>query len=360
MSINKVSIKINSKMEDVVSSIIESFNINSVLIEDKIPLSDEELKEMYVDIPLNVLDDGKATISFFVDIVSDIDYKKRILNTKNSNKYIDNSYFGDNDNIYTKPLFDKLLLDIKNKLNEVNEYLDLGELEYDIVELEDIDYMKKWRDSFTEFFVDDILIRPCFKEQKAKADIVINIEPGMAFGTGMHETTRLCIRELKNVINKLSVTKNTNNIKLLDIGCGSGILGIVANKLGVSDILSIDVDKNIDETIKNNLIANDISINEFKVLYGNIIDDEDIRKKVGYNNYDIIVANILAPIIEALVDVGQIDKFLNSDGYFIASGIISDKKEEVIDCFNKNNNLDIINVLCDGDWICIVSKKVKK
>lgn len=360
MSIKKVSITINSNMEDLVSSIIEGFNINSVLIEDKIPLTAEELSEMYVDIPLAVLDDGKAVISFFVDIVSEDEYKNKISNVENDNKYIDNSYFGSNESIFTKSLFDELVLNIKNKLNEVNEYLDLGDLEYNITELEDVDYMKKWRDNFTEFFVDDILIKPVWDEQKGSANIVISIDPGMAFGTGMHETTRLCMRELKNKINELSNIKNIENIKMLDIGCGSCILGILAYKLGVRDILSIDVDKNIDETIKNNLKANNISTDEFKILYGNIIDDENIRKQVGYNNYDIIVANILAPVIEALVDVGRVDEFLNENGYFIASGIIVDKKEEVIDCFNKNKNLEIINVLCDGDWICIVSKKVKK
>ena len=360
MSIKKVSITTNSNMEDVLSSVLFDNGILATIIEDKKPLSTDELDEMYVDIPLELSDDGKATIIFYANVLSDDEYKTKLEENKKNNKYVDSSYFDTNDNIFTEESFHITFNNIKNKLNEMNEYLDLGDLNIKVEDIESEDYMKKWRDNFTEFYIDDILIRPYWSENKYNNGLVINIDPGMAFGTGKHETTKLCIQQLRKTIEEFdSNNKNISDIKMLDIGCGSGILGILCYKLGIRDILSIDVDKNIDDTIKNNLSVNNIDQNDFKVLYGNIIDDEDIRKKVGYNKYDIVVANILAPVIEALVDIGRVDKFMSDNSYFISSGILKEKKDEVLSYYNKNENLKILNIYEDGDWVCIVAKKLK-
>lgn len=317
MKWNKFRLKTTTEAEDIVSSMLMDLGIQGVEIEDKIPLSQSDKEQMFVDIlPQIEADDGVAYLSFYMEPEEDQE---------------------------------KILKDVKCGLKEMSAYVNVGECTIEESETEDVDWVNNWKQYFHQFYVDDILIIPSWEEVKAKDKdkMVIHIDPGTAFGTGMHETTQLCIRQIRKY-----VTKNT---RILDVGCGSGILGMLALKFGAAYSVGTDLDPCAIEATHENMEANGISKDWYEVMIGNIIDDKSVQDHVGYECYDIVVANILADVLVGLTPV--IVNQLKKGGIYITSGIIDDKEQDVVDAV-KAAGLQVLDVAYQGEWVCVTAKKM--
>ena len=289
MKWNKFTLKTRSEVEDIVISTLADVGIEGVEIQDKQPLTESDKQQMFVDIMPDIPDDdGIAYLNFYLDVDEDKE---------------------------------KVLADVRAALAEMQEFLDLGECTITESETEDKDWINNWKQYFKQFYVDDILIIPSWEEVKPedRDKMIIHIDPGTAFGTGMHETTQLCIRQLKKY-----VTKDT---ELLDVGTGSGILSIIALKLGARHAVGTDLDPCAVPAVEENKEVNGIPVEAFDMMIGNIIDDKEVQDKVGYEKYDIVTANILADVLVPLTPV--IVHQMKPGAVYITSGIL-DVKEEVV------------------------------
>ena len=237
---------------------------------------------------------------------------------------------------------------VRAVLEEVRGYMDIGEGTITESQTEDKDWINNWKEHFHQFYVDDILIVPSWEEVKEedKDKMILHIDPGTAFGTGMHETTQLVIRQLKKF-----VTKDT---QMLDVGTGSGILGIVALKLGAAHVVGTDLDPCAIPAVADNKEANDIKDETFDMLIGNIIDDKEVQDTVGYEKYDIVTANILADVLVPLTPV--IVNQMKKGAYYITSGIL-DVKEEVVVKAVKDAGLQLVEVTHQGEWVSVTARK---
>ena len=254
-------------------------------------------------------------------------------------------------NFYLEPEDDKeqILADVKKALDELQEFLDLGECTITESETEDKDWINNWKTYFKQFYVDDILIIPSWEEVKEedKDKMIIHIDPGTAFGTGMHETTQLCIRQLKKYV--------TPETELLDVGTGSGILSIIALKLGAKHAVGTDLDPCAVPAVEENKEANGIPAESFDMMIGNIIDDKTVQDTVGYEKYDIVTANILADVLVPLTPV--IVHQMKPGGLYITSGIL-DVKEEVVKEAVTAAGLEIMEVTHQGEWVSVTARKL--
>ncbi len=317
MKWTKFTLNTTTVAVDLISSMLDEIGIEGIEIEDNIPLSEEDTKGMFIDIlPELPPDDGTAKVSFYLEDPLEVP---------------------------------GILRQVEEGLEELRQFVDIGEAAIAVSETEDKDWINNWKQYFKPFTVDDILIKPTWeavpKEHKDK--LLIQIDPGTAFGTGMHETTQLCIRQLRKYVNSSS--------RVLDVGTGSGILGITALKLGAKSVLGTDLDENAICAVAENLEANGIPEGQFQVLQGNMIDDERICGQVGEECYDIALANILAPVIVLLQ--GVICRHLKRGGLFIASGIINTKEEEVRKAIGENQELEILEVTYQGDWVSVTARR---
>ncbi len=358
----KITINTNVEAADIVASVLFDNGIVGAEIEDNQNLSEEDLKKMYVDIPKINFDDGKSKVSFYVSIG-----KKTENSFDNSDKNIvDNSYMKSNDNIFTEAEFKDILKNIHNGLEEYRQFMDMGSLEIEEQELNDEDFLNKWKENFKSLVIDDINILPNWEKSK-DGKLNIFIEPGNAFGTGQHATTKLCVKAIEKLVNEKG-----NDLSFLDIGTGSGILSIIAYKLGVNRIIAIDIDENCELNLKENLKLNSIdsvdriddesyriNFDKYKFIYGfgNIICDSKLRKIVGSEKYDIIVANILAPVLISLIEQGNIGSFLANGGSLILSGIIKEKLNDVLASLNKSACFKDISYDFKDEWAVITCKK---
>lgn len=318
MKWNKYTLTTTTEAEDMISSMMMDVGIEGIEIEDKVPLSDQEKSLMFVDIlPDGPGDDGTARISFYLEPGQDNG---------------------------------AILAAVQEGLEEIRSWgIDVGAGTIQASQTEDKDWINNWKAYFHQFYVDDILIKPSWEEvsPKDQEKLLIQIDPGTAFGTGMHETTQLCIRQLRKYVN--------NTSKVLDIGTGSGILGIAALKLGAGSVFGTDLDENAICAVAENLEANGIPKGQFQVVQGNIIDDEAISCQVGDEAYDIAVANILAPVIILLQ--GVVCRHLKRGGLFITSGIINTKEDEVRRAIEENQELEILETTYQGDWVSITARR---
>lgn len=317
MKWNKYTIKTITEAEDIISSTLMDLGVEGVEIEDKVPLSEADKKQMFVDILPDVLEsDNIAYISFYID--SEVDSKE-------------------------------LLKNINQELLELRSFMDIGECIIVESQTEDKDWINNWKQYFKQFTVDDILIKPSWEEVKPEdhEKLMIQIDPGTAFGTGMHETTQLCIRQLKKYI--------TSSTKLFDVGCGSGILSIVSLKLGADSALGLDIDPNAINASRENALVNKIPEEKFDIQIGNLLEDSELQEVAGYEKYDIVVANILADVLISLTPV--IKKNLKTGGYYITSGII-DKKEEDVVAAVKASGFEVVEITHQGEWVSVTAKKI--
>lgn len=317
MKWTKFSLNTTTQAVDLVSNMLDELGIEGIEIEDKIPITEEDRKAMFIDIlPELGEDDGKALVSFYI---SDDEDKNAVL------------------------------AQVKAGLVELSDFVEVGDMEITVSETEDKDWINNWKQFWKPFRVaDDIIIKPTWEtlEDKKEDDLVIEIDPGTAFGTGSHETTRLCIEGLRKYLK--------DDTTLLDVGSGSGILSIIGLKLGAKSALGTDIDPNAIHAMYDNAKVNGITEEEFTVKIGNIIDDKQLQEEVGMEKYDIVVANILADVIIPLsAEVGQ---HLKKGGLYITSGIINMKRDEVKEAIEKNG-FTIIEVNEMGEWVSFVARK---
>ena len=314
---NKFTLKTLTEAEDIVISSLADAGVEGVEIEDKVPLSESDKKQMFVDIlPEGPKDDGIAYLSFYLEEDADCE---------------------------------AVLARVQEELDSLRMFMDIGEGTITRGQTEDKDWINNWKEYFHQFYVDDILIIPSWEEVKEedKDKLVIHIDPGTAFGTGMHETTQLCMRQLKKYV--------TPETELLDVGTGSGILSIVALKLGAKHAVGTDLDPCAISATKENLEANGIPEGAMDVMIGNIIDDKQVQDAVGYGKYDIVTANILADVLLPLTPV--IVNQLKPGGIYITSGIIEEKEEIVVEAV-KAAGLELVEVTYQKEWVSVTARRL--
>ena len=316
MKWNRFTIKTKTEAEDMIICTLAEIGVEGVEIQDHQPLTEEDKAQMFVDImPEGPADDGIAYLNFYLEEDAD---KETILR------------------------------DVRNALEELRTFMDIGEATIEESQTEDKDWINNWKEFFHQFYVDDILIVPSWEEVKEedKDKMILHIDPGTAFGTGMHETTQLVICQLKKYVKP--------GIELLDVGTGSGILGITALKLGAGHVVGTDLDPCAVPAVQDNKEANEIVDETFDMMIGNIIDDKEVQDQVGYEKYDIVAANILADVLVPLTPV--IVHQMKKGAYYITSGIL-DVKEEVVKEAVAKAGLTLVEVTRQGEWVCVTARK---
>lgn len=309
-------LKTTTQAEDIVSSMLADLGIEGVQIEDKIPLTEQDKEQMFVDILPDIPDDdGTAYLTFYLDEEEDVA---------------------------------PVLMNVRKELEDMRAFLDVGECTIEESETEDVDWVNNWKQYFHQFYIDDILVIPSWEKVKPEDSdkMVIHIDPGTAFGTGMHETTQLCIRALKKYV--------TSETEILDVGCGSGILGMLALKFGAKHSLGTDLDPCAIDATRENMEVNGIRKDQYEVMIGNIIDDKAVQDAVGYEKYDIVAANILADVLVPLTPV--IIHQMKPGAVYITSGIIEDKENVVVEAV-KAAGLEVLEVNHQGEWVSVVARK---
>ncbi len=316
MKWKKYTLKTLTSAEDVVSAVLADLGIEGVQIEDHKPLTSEERKQMFVDImPEGPADDGVARISFYLDAEAD---------------------------------HQEIMGRVCASLADLSQYMDLGDCSIEESETEEQDWINNWKAYFHQFYVDDMLIIPSWEDVKSEDEgkMILHIDPGTAFGTGMHETTQLCMRALKKYV--------TPQTALLDVGTGSGILGIVALKLGAAYVFGTDLDPCAAAAVRENLSANGIDEKNFTMLIGDLIDEKAVQDAVGYERYDLVTANILTDVLERLTP--EIVRHLKPGGIYITSGILDSKEEEMCRVI-RSAGLELMEVTRQGEWVSFTARK---
>ena len=269
MGLNNFTIDTLTSAEDMISFELTELGATGVEVEDHVSLTEEEMKVMYVDLlPDDIApDDGKAKIS---------------------------CYFDENENL------EHITMQIQAMLERLRGFMDIGAGTISFDKTKEEDWVNNWKKFFSSFYIDDILIKPSWEELKPEdADkFLIEIDPGVSFGSGKHDTTQLCIRQLlKYIRGNETYTPQVKTPKVLDVGCGSGILSIVALKLGASEVVGTDLDPDCMTSTHDNMEVNHLDQKLGTFYVGNLIDDTELQEKVGTEEFDIVVANILADVI---------------------------------------------------------------
>lgn len=327
MKWKKFRIETITDAEDIIISTLYDIGLEGAQIEDKIPLTAAEKEQMFVDIlPDGPEDDGIAYLSFFVEETDDGKLKLQ-------DEEVDT---------------DVILERVKAELDELRDFMDIGKGTVTVDETEDIDWINNWKQYFHQFTIGDLLVIPSWEEVQPedREKKILHIDPGTAFGTGMHETTQLCIRQLWKYI--------TPETKLLDVGTGSGILSIVALMYGAKEAKGTDLDPCAIDAVRENKEANGIPEDRFTLTIGNIITDKAVQNEMGYECYDIVVANILADVLVPLTPV--IVHHLKKGGIYITSGIIDDKEQTVVDAV-KAAGLHVLEVTHQGEWVSVTARR---
>ncbi len=327
MKWKKFKVKTVTDAEDIIISTLYDIGLEGAQIEDKIPLTPLEKEQMFVDIlPETQEDDGIAWLSFFVEEKEDGSLE--VLGEKTNETAV--------------------LESVRRELEDLRQFCEIGEGSVTVEETEDLDWINNWKQYFHQFYIDDILVIPSWEEVETKGEgrLVLHIDPGTAFGTGMHETTQLCIRQLRKYV--------TPGARILDVGTGSGILAILALMFGAGHAVGTDLDECAVDAVAQNCRANGIAPEQFEMMIGNLITDKVIQDRVGCGCYDIVAANILADVLVPLTPVicGQLKK----GGIYITSGIIDDKEETVLEAV-KAAGLKVLEVTYQGEWVSVTAQK---
>ena len=301
---------------DMLSYMLDEIGVEGIEIEDHVPLSEEDKKKMFVDILPDPEDnDGTAKVHFYME-------------PENCNP-------------------EKIMMQVQDIFQEVKQFCNIGKGTISLSETEDKDWINNWKTFFKPFrAADNIVIKPTWEtyEKENEDDILIEIDPGIAFGTGSHETTKLCIQALDKYVKK--------GDSVLDVGCGSGILSIAALKLGAAHATAIDIDEVAVKVAAENMEVNHIPASQYTLFDGNLITNSFLKVKAG-TGHDIVVANILADVIIPLT--GVIRPHLKKGGLYITSGIINTKEEEVREALIANG-FEILGVEYMKEWCCFIAK----
>ena len=318
MKWKKYTLNTTEEAVDFLSAAFDEIGIEGIEVEDKKPLTAEDTKGMFIDrLPDFGPDDGTARVSFYLDEKKDD--------------------------------IPGILARVREAIEEIRLFIDPGPCDIRESETEDKDWINNWKQYFKPFTVDDILIKPTWEEipPEHKDKLLVQIDPGTAFGTGLHETTQLCIRALRKHIR--------GGEEILDVGTGSGILGITALLLGAGHVLGTDLDENAIHAVGENLVSNGLTPENFRVIRGNIIDEQAVQEEAGFGCYDIAVANILADVIILLQK--EIPVHLKPGGIFITSGIIDIRAEEVKAALLSNEALELLEEKRQNEWVSFVLRK---
>ena len=316
MKWKKFTLTTTTEAEDLVVSMLADLGIEGVEIEDLVPLTERDTKGMFIDIlPKLPPDEGRARIHFYLEEDAD------------AGAWLER---------------------VRDGLKELADFVDLGEQRIVCSETEDKDWIDNWKQYFKPFTVDDILIKPTWEAvpEEHKDKLQIQIDPGTAFGTGKHETTQLCIRQLKKYVKP--------GMSLLDVGTGSGILGLVRCKLGIDHVLGTDLDPCAVSAVRENMQANHVPEGQFELIIGNIITDSQVQKQAGREQYDLVTANILADVLVPLSPVAV--RYLKPGGLYITSGILDQKEEEVRQAVEQAG-MKVIETTRQGEWVSLTAKK---
>ena len=323
----KFRIKTITEAEDILISTLYDIGLEGAQIEDKVPLTALEKEQMFVDIlPEGPEDDGIAYLNFFVEEREDGSLEINGVPTDKAT----------------------VIGQIEQELDELRFFMEIGEGSISVSETEDIDWINNWKQYFHQFYIDDLLVIPSWEEarEEDQGKKILHIDPGTAFGTGMHETTQLCIRQIRKYL--------TPETELLDVGTGSGILAILALMYGAKHAVGTDLDPCAVEAVAQNKEANHIAEDSFEMMIGNIITDQEVQDRAGYERYDIVVANILADVLVPLTPV--IVRQMKRGGVYIISGII-DVKEQVVREAVEAAGLEILEVTYQGEWVSVTARK---
>ena len=330
MKWTRIRIKTTTEAEDIIISELYDIGLEGAQIEDKVPLSAWEKEQMFVDIPPQTeeddgilpesqADDGIAYLSFFVEEDSELN-------------------------------IDMTLESVREVLDDISEFMDIGEGSITVDETEDLDWINNWKKYFHQFYIDDLLVIPSWEEISKEDEnrMILRIDPGTAFGTGLHDTTQLCVKQMKKYI--------TPDSEVLDVGTGSGILAILAIMYGAKHAFGTDLDPCAVGAVADNMEKNNISKDKFEMIIGNIIDDKPVQDRAGYECYDIVLANILAGVLVDLTPV--IVSQMKKGAVYITSGIINDndKEHQVIKAM-KDAGLTVVDVSYQGEWVSVTGKK---
>ena len=316
MKWNKYRLATTTEAVDLISYTLAEMGIEGIEIEDKVPLSEEDKKRMFIDLlPDLEEDDGKAYVSFYIEPEKD---------------------------------HDSTLEEVLAAVRELADFVDIGEATIEKSQTEDIDWMNNWKKYWKPFKVDEhIIIKPTWEtvEDVPEDTLVVELDPGTASGTGTHHTTRLCITQLKKYMQ--------SGQTILDVGCGSGILSIIALLLGAKEATATDVDIHAVEAAMENACVNHIESDVYTVLTGDVISDADFRHQVGEHKFDMVLANIFAEIIIPLS--GVVKEMMKPGALFITSGIIDEREEDVRKALSENG-FEIMEVTHSGGWVSFTAK----
>lgn len=316
MEWNKYRLETTVQAIELVTACLMENGINSFEVEDNIPLTQEEKEKMFIDILPELPQDDRAYFTFYLEQTQDC-----------------------------HSMIKKLLQDLEN----IRTFSDIGTLALEQAVTKDVDWVNNWKKYFKPFEIDDIVIKPTWEPitNSMEGRMIVEMDPGTAFGTGMHETTQLVIRQMKKY--------RKENTCLLDIGCGSGILSIIGMKLGMKQGVGTDIDENAVEAAKENAKVNNIDDKTLQYFAGNILSDKETRDRIGYECYDMVVANILADVIVPLASI--VTPHMKEGGIFISSGIINTKEQEVLNAIKANSSLEVLEVTYQNDWVSITARK---
>ena len=318
-------VRTTAQAEDILISEMQDIGLDGAQIEDNVPLTTAEKEQMFVDIlPETPEDDGRAVLSFFLEEAED---GSLVVGEENRTP-------------------DQIREQMAAVIDQVRSWgVEVGDGTISVDETEDLDWINNWKQYFHQFWIDDILVIPSWEEPESesrKPRLVLHIDPGTAFGTGMHETTQLCIRQIREYL--------TPETRILDIGTGSGILAILALMLGASSAVGTDLDPCAPPAIADNMENNGVDPARFQVILGNLIDDRQVQDQVGYGQYDIVVANILADVLIPLTPAAV--KCMKPGAVFITSGIIEGREQDVAKAMQMAG-LTVTGITAQGEWRCV-------
>lgn len=315
MKWDKYTIDTTTEAEDFISMMLSENGIEGIEIEDNVPLTKEETGEMFIDFPPELPpDEGKSKVSFYLEAGED---------------------------------HTETLKAVRIGLEQLRSMVEIGSGDIISSQTEDIDWINNWKQFFQSFYIDDILIKPTWEplKEEDKNKFLIEIDPGISFGTGKHETTQLCIRQIRKYLKE--------GERVLDVGCGSGILSIAALKLGAGSVVGTDVDGDCITSTHENMTVNHLAENSGEFYVGNLIDDKAFQEKIG-TGYDLVVANILADIIIPMAPA--LYQCAKEQGVLITSGIIDFKENEVKEALEQAG-FEILEVNHQGEWVNVTARK---